>query len=447
MNELEFLARILLCLAFGAILGLETETRTGDKVPTSAKAEKERLGGLRTYVILTLFGGLAGILFAQGYPVFAYLMFISIAVVVLAAYILHVQYRQAFGLTTEISVLTAVLISFATTADIVPLQILLVIALVLALILSQKRGIGALINRVGHHEVEDVVKFLIIVFVIWPFLPDKTFYLTDLPNSQAIITSLNMPAELVQSLALANPYRLWLYVLLISGISLFGYFVGKFLGMRRAQAITAAFGGLVSSTSATVAFAHQAKHKSEVILQRLAGLALLANSTSFISLAVIAASINGFLAIIGEINWALMLSSLVIALIFFLRPHKENKIEYNVKYQPFSVGPAIKFILLLSVLRILVQLINYYFGDAGFILATSLSGLVGVDVATINIGETWAAGGITASLAAVTFFSTNIVNYAAKTAYGYLQGNKWFARWLGIGLAISATSALLVVIL
>lgn len=444
MADLEFLIRIVLCLAFGAILGLETETRSSDTKKSKSQIEKGRLGGLRTYMVLALFGGFAGIMFVQGYPLFAYLMFAAVSLIVLAAYILNVQYRQAFGLTSELSILTAVLISFATTAAIVPLQILLVLALILAFVLSQKKGVASFVSKLGHAEVEDIVKFLIVVFVIWPFLPDKTYYLADIPNALQFAQSLNIPADLASSLAVFNPYRIWLYILLISGINLFGYFVGRVLGQNKAQAISSVFGGLVSSTSAVIAFATQAKKRSGVIVQRLAGLGLLANAASFITLFVIAASIAGFPAVIFEVNMALMLSSLAVAVFYLLRPHKLNGIDYNVEYQPFSLGPALKFVFLLSVVRIIVQVVNYYFGNTGFIFANAISGLVGLDVATISIGETWALGNASTNLAAFTFLVTNFINYAAKTFYGRIQSNYQFTKWLGIGLAISAVVGLVV---
>lgn len=444
MQDLEIVLRILLCLGFGAMLGLETETRTDKTSKTKTEIEKGRLGGLRTYMILSLFGGFAGIMFAQGYPLFAYLMFAVVSLIILSAYVLNVQYRQAFGITSELSILTAVLISFATTAAIVPIQILLVLALILAFILSQKKGADSLVSRLGHTEFEDILKFLIVVFVIWPFLPDRTFYLADIPNALDLAISLGLPTELTSNLAIFNPYRIWLYVLLISGINLFGYFVGRILGANKAQAISSVFGGLVSSTSAVIAFASQAKKKSGAVIQRLAGLALLANASSFLGLFVIAASIAGFTSVIGEITVALLLSSFVIAVFYLLRPHKLNGIDYNVEYEPFSLKPALKFVLLLSVVRIAVQIIEYYFGSTGFVFATAVSGLIGLDVATITIGETWALGQTTANVAALTFLITNMVNYAAKTVYGRVQSNSEFAKWMGAGLGISALVALVV---
>lgn len=447
MQDLEILIRIALCLAFGAILGLETETRSSDSKKTKTQIEKSRLGGLRTYMVLALFGGFAGIMFVQGYQLFAYLMFVVVSLIVLAAYVLNVQYRHAFGLTSELSILTAVLISFATTAGIVPIQILLVLALILAFILSQKKGIAAIVSRLGHGEIEDIVKFLIVVFVIWPFLPDKTYYLADIPNALGLVSSLGMPAELTNSLAIFNPYRLWLYILLISGINLFGYFVGRILGAAKAESISSVFGGLVSSTSAVVAFASQAKARAGRVVQRLAGLALLANAASFISIFVIAASISGFTSIISEITIGLMLSSLLVAVVYLLRPQKLNGIDYNIEYQPFSLGPAFKFVFLLSIVRIVVQVVDHYFGSTGFVFANALSGLVGLDMATISIGESWALGHVSAEVAAFTFLITNVVNYAAKILYARIQANGQFAKWLGLGLSISAGVALVIYLL
>jgi uncharacterized membrane protein (DUF4010 family) len=441
MSDIELLARLILCLALGAILGLETETRFSSHTSEAerSKTEKARLGGLRTYMILSLFGGLSGVMFAQGYPIFAYLMFIAIAVVVLAAYVLNVQYRKAFGLTTEIAVLITVLLSFAVTAQIMPLQILLGVALILALILSQKRGVGALISKIQHQELEDIVKFLIVVFVIWPFLPDKNFMLGDLAFLSPLYPVLHIPEALMQSLVVFNPFKLWQYVLLISGINLLGYFAAKGLGSRRGQLLSSIFGGFVSSTSTTVAFATRSKGVEKGYLRKFAAYVLIANAVSFLPLTIIAVSVDvDYASQILPLNLLFSATSLIAAFaLLAVKQAKPHQTGQQIKYEPFSLGPALQFVLLLTLVRVGVQVAQFYLGDTAFILTTALSGALGVDVALISIGEVASAGAISLQLAAITYIAVNTVNYIAKVLYSYMQGKSLFARLVASGLAFS----------
>lgn len=447
MPELEILARFILALGFGAILGLETETRA---IPTNEKErdllERERLGGVRTYTTLSLFGALSGLMFAAGYEIFAYLMFIAIATIVLAAYVLNVQYRQAFGMTTEVSILTTVLISFAATADIVSVQILIVLGIVLAFILSQKRGISSLAKRLAHQELEDVVKFLIAAVVVLPFLPDINIYLSQIPVMHDLLKNLGAPETLLNSLVILNPFRLWQYVLLISGFNLIGYFAHKTIGKHKGLLITGIFGGFVSSTATVVVFAHKAKHNARKHASReFAAIALVANGVSFIPMTLLASSINaefGYLVLM--MGLILLIASLIYATIIFATTKTDSDSNVDtVKYTPFSLGPAVEFVILLTLVRIAVQIAKFYFGDGAFLLVTALTGLIGVDVATISIAELVSAGTLTVPFALFAFLITNLVNFGAKTFYAYTQGDKYYAKSLAQGLAIIGAIACL----
>ena len=252
MTDIEILARLLLALGFGAILGLETETRATKEGQTKTQARKS-IGGVRTYMILSLFGALGGIFFDLGQPIFAYLVFFSVFAIVLAAYVLNVRYTRAFGMTTEIAILIAVLVGFAATAGIVSLQILVVLVVILTFILSQKRGVGRLTRRIAHEELIDVVSFLIVTLVVFPFLPDQDFLLREVPSVMELLRAVGIDAEKIGDLVLFNPFRLWQYVVLISGFNLVGYFANRVVGRSKGLLFTGIFGGFVSSTSTTVA--------------------------------------------------------------------------------------------------------------------------------------------------------------------------------------------------
>ncbi len=52
-----------------------------------------------------------------------------------------------------------------------------------------------------------------------------------------------------------NPFRVWLVVVAISGLSYLAYVLDRILGSSRGALVSAAFGGLYSSTVTTVALA------------------------------------------------------------------------------------------------------------------------------------------------------------------------------------------------
>src|SRR5258708_2368476 len=172
MTQTDLFIKILLTILFGAILGLETETRSRelDGEKHVKQQEKSRIGGVRTYTVLALFGGVAGILFTLGQFVIVYILFVAVILLIIAAYVLNVQIKHAFGLTTEIAVIITFTLGFLTTASLIPLWLILVILVLLTFFLSQKRGIGRLISKIQHKEVIDVIKFAMVAVVILPVL-------------------------------------------------------------------------------------------------------------------------------------------------------------------------------------------------------------------------------------------------------------------------------------
>jgi uncharacterized membrane protein (DUF4010 family) len=443
MTDLEILARILLALGFGAILGLETETRTTKEGHGSVRKAKallqRRIGGVRTYTVLALFGAVGGILFSQGYPLFAYLMFTAVFLIVLAAYIMNIQLERRFGMTTELAILITVLVGFAATSGIVSLQILLIVIVLLAFILSQKRGIELLTGKIAHEELQDVVKFAIVTIVVFPFLPNEEVYISSIPGLFDFLSSIGVQVELLRDLVVLNPFRLWQYVVLISGFNLLGYFANRIFGSSKGLLLTGMFGGFVSSTSTTVALAARSVgEKAEYMWRNLGGVALIANAVSFAQILVLAASASIiFFSSILSPSIAMVIGSLGIAVWFMSRSRKDVKEDIEIENQPYSIGPALKFAGVLILVRLIVQVVNFYMGDSAFILVTALSGLLGMDFATITLGELVQSSKIGLNIGLITFLLANGVNFVAKIFYSYIQGARDYARVVAIGLLVT----------
>lgn len=443
-GQLETFALILLSLLFGAILGLETETREIENKgkALAQKKEKERIGGVRTYAVISLFGGIAGLFFSMQQYVLVYILFLSVTGLILAAYILNVQIKHAFGLTTEIAVLISYILGFLTTAKLLPLWIILVILVFLILFLSQKRGIGALIHKIEHKEIIDVVKFSLIAIVVLPILPNANFKIIDL----ARLLGISLPSTEISNITIINPFSIWFIVVLVSGINLFGYFLSRIIGTRRGLLVTAAISGFLSSTSATISFAAKSKTKeNKGNYMSLAGATLIANAFSFITIAFLMFVNNRDFFIKAIAPFFLMfLAGCVIGTYYLYKNRSHAKHEIAIKYEPFSVLPAIKFVLIIVGITFVIQILQLFQVNNFLVVGiTALSGVTGMDPSTIAFSNLARDGVITMQIAVISLIVANTINFIAKIFYSFIGGSKQFALHVTFGLIMSAIIGLL----
>jgi uncharacterized membrane protein (DUF4010 family) len=169
----------------------------------------------------------------------------------------------------------------------------------------------------------------------------------------------------------------------------------------------------------------------------LGGAALIGNAVSFIELAVLSVSasaqffISSLPATIG-----MALSSAVMG-ILGLSGEKKKEESVDVEMEPFSITPAIKFVILLMIVRLAVQIVDICCGSTAFVIVTALSGVLGMDMATIAIGELVGKGSIDMGLGVFTYVLTNGVNFVAKAAFARTEGARTFFSLVWKGLLLS----------
>lgn len=448
MAETELILRIFLALIFGSVLGLESETRVVEIKGKNRAFEDEfqRLGGIRTYSVISLIGGIAGLLFTNGENTLVYLIFLSVILLIVAAYVLNVEFKHAFGLTTEIAIIITFLLGFLTTSDLVDLSVIIVILVLLTFFLSHKRGISLLVNKIRHKELIDIVKFGLIALVILPILPNESYTFLQLLE-YLDISRLNVSAE-VQNFVLINPFNIWLIVVLISGLNLAGYMLSKFIGTKGSIISTGILGGLISSTSTIIALANQTKKRNDYELSITnAGAAIIANAISFFQIALLILVSNDLLfqraipALVGMLIVGFGVGSIVIISL----AHAKTS-SFEIEYEAFSIIPALKFVSLIVVLKILIQFAALSSVDEVFTLVSALSGVTGIDATTIAIADLNKSATITLETALGAFMLANVVNFIAKAFYSFAFGSKEFAYTVATGLLITLIGSLVVFI-
>lgn len=439
ISQGELFIEILLTILFGAILGLETETRemeqSGKQV--ASKNEKERIGGVRTYTVISLFGGIAGLFYVLDQLTLVYILFVAIIGLIISAYVLNVQIKHAFGLTTEIAVLIAFILGFLTTSKLIPIWLILVILVMLAFFLSQKRGIGVLIKKVEHKEIIDVVKFALIAVVILPILPNTNIKLVDVTN----LIGFNLENANLGNINLLNPFNTWMIVVIVSGINLFGYFLTRIIGSQKGLLLTAAISGFISSTSAIISFAAKSKTKeNKNNVMSLVGASMVSNSFSFFTIGILMLVNNKEFFAKGIWSFLIMFIVGTLIGIYYLYKNKSSaKNDMTIKYEPFSVLPAIKFVLIIVGITLLIQVLQQFKVNEFLVLAiTALTGFTGMDAATIAYSTLAKEGAVTMQIGIISLVLANLINFIAKIIYGFIGGSQEFAKRLSFGLIITA---------
>jgi uncharacterized membrane protein (DUF4010 family) len=274
-------------------------------------------------------------------------------------------------------------------------------------------------------ELTDTLKFLVVIFILLPLLPD----------------------EALDPYGAFNPYKVGFLVVLISGISFVGYFLTRILGARKGLGLTGVLGGLTSSTAVTAAMAAQAK-KEPGLRSICAFSTVAANATMFARVLVVVAVLNTDLVM--RLAWsvgAMALVAAICAVVLWLIASKERPSGEGgqVKLEnPFSIVPALKFAAFFVGILFVAKLAKTYFGDQGLFAAAALSGLADVDAITLSIAEQANQASLALSVGAIGITIAVVSNSVVKTGIAVYAGGWKFGRLVGMCLGLATLVGLIV---
>lgn len=412
MDHVELFERLALALAIGVLMGVE---RGWDK---REDPDGHRAAGIRTFALIGLLGGVCG-WFAQslgGLPLLG--GFIAVSAMVVSGYVMRARTRPEVGFTTEIAELTA--FALAALAALGEGQAAAAGGVVATAFLGAKATLHDLIRRLEVLELRAVIKLLLISVVLLPVLPNQGYG----------------PGEVL------NPYKLWLLVVMVAFISFLGYFAIKLAGPRIGSLLTGVFGGLASSTALTVSFARMGRNSPPMQAVLAAGV-VVANTTMYVRLWVIVLVLN------QPIGWrlavplgAMALAGLVGSWVLWRAREDETKPGTTTLSNPFELGMAVKFAILLAVVMLASQMLQSWAGSAGLYLLSALAGLADVDAIALSMVQ---MGGreVALTVAATSITIAAFVNTGVKVALvGGLCGGIMVRRVAWVMAAVIAAGAL-----
>jgi uncharacterized membrane protein (DUF4010 family) len=360
--------KILLTLFLCFLIGLEREEHR-------AAGQRYSFGGVRTFPLIGLTGYAMALLSGQqmlpltfGFGVIGAFLWLS--------YQHKLQTYNEAGVTTEVSGLITYVIGALVSRD--QFWIATTIAIVSMLLLELKEFLENLTTRIPAVEILTFTKFLLLTFVILPIVPNKDF------GPFAV-----------------NPFKAWLIVVAISGVSYGSYLLQKLSKGKGGIRLSALLGGLYSSTFTTVVMAKEAKTAGTP--HTYAGGILIASGVMYFR----------FLALIGIFNLQLMNRLLIPFLVLGAigsaggwawscltdAATTETKPAYSTR-NPLELGSAFLLGLVFLVVLVATNFALIHLGNGGIYGMAVISGLAPVDPFIMGLTQT--AGKMTSMGLAVT---------------------------------------------
>lgn len=389
----------LVACAIGLLLGFERERSHNRTLPA----------GSRSFALLALFGAVAA-----SFGLWAVVVgLVGIAVLMALAYFRTSE--EDPGTTTEIAALVAYLLgALAYTQTAIAVALAVVVA---GLLVSKDRIHRFARDIVTEVEMDDAIKFFVVAFVILPMLPNQS----------------------LGPYGVLNPAKVWLLVVLLTGIGWLGYLGVRALGAERGLLVTGLAGGFVSASATTATMGR---------LSRTAGVRAPLASALAASLATFAQ----LLIVIGYVDphvlqrlWPPVVAGAVVlagvAAYVYRGAVRDNhgadaEAVAAPPSRPFALRPA----LILTAVLVFALLLGRWgadvLGPRGAVLAAFGAGLADAHAGSVAAASLAAKGDITVTTALVAVAAALGSNLLVKVALAFSAGGRRFGLGFVAGMAV-----------
>jgi uncharacterized membrane protein (DUF4010 family) len=372
-------------------------------------AQSRRPGGIRTFPMLALGGGVlylldpsrfvpftAGLLVLGGWLIVYYWAYVGAA-----EKQGEPQGEPNVGIVVPILNIQAYLLGAAALA--LPPWVAVTMTVVAVLLLTGREQLHALARRVELKEIVTAGQFLVLTGIVLPLLP-------------------NQP---VTTLTPITPRQVWLALVVVCTFSYVSYLAQRYWAAAAGGLWMAALGGLYSSTAATVVLARQAKAEPALRRQAQAGITL-ATAIMYLRILAIVAIFN------LELARALLLPMCALSIAGFafcaiqyrwrVGADKQSPqatrpaMQLAASANPLELGAAAIFALLFVAVSLVTVLVKSQLGISGIYALAAIVGISDIDPFVLNLAQGGIAGIANAALAAAILIAASS-NNVLKAAY------------------------------
>lgn len=397
---------IALVFAMAFFIGLEREEH-------KQQATTYSFGGVRTFPLVGLVSYALALLSSP--PLIPW----AVGFVVVGAFLLLSYHRKLTddapsGMTTEISALATYVVAGLVQRE--HYWLASTMAVLSVLLLELKSALEGLTRKVASSEIITVAKFLVLSVVILPMVPNADF------------TRFHV-----------NPFKTWVVVVAVSGVSFASYVLQRALKGRGGVVLSAVLGGAYSSTVTTIVLARQAKRENKPNL--FAGSVLAASGVMYARLVLLLAFFDGALARrLAPAFTGLSLVAIGTGILISRRGDERSAAAQasTESRNPLELRTAFVFATAFVVIVVLTDLARDYLGRVGLYALAAIMGVTDVDPFILGIAQSGAtATPLRLAGAAVIIAASS--NNVAKAIYAFVVADRVTGKrsvGLLIGLAI-----------
>jgi uncharacterized membrane protein (DUF4010 family) len=383
----------------GAAIGAEREWSG------HASGAGARFAGVRTFTLLGLTAGMAGVLFRSA-PELATVLVAGAVALVVVGY--AAASRRSVEATTEVAAL--VVIAAGLLDGLGELRLASGVIAITWLLLIEKSSLHDFVFRIDDAEMRAAARFAVMAIVILPLLPAGPY----------------------GPWGGIRPRTLWMFVLLFSGLSFLGFLARRAIAAERGVIVAGMLGGLVSSTAVTIAFGRASREAKAPVVALAAG-AIAASTVMFPRLIVV----NGILEpSVAMAVWPTLAIATVVGALVVLAQRRAAHAEAAAApppSNPLELGTALRTAAVLQLVLFIVAAVRQRFGDAGFLVTSVLVGLTDTDALTLAVATAVGAG-LAPDVGAQAIAYGSVSNTVFKLGAAIVVGAPAYARRVALGL-------------
>jgi uncharacterized membrane protein (DUF4010 family) len=232
-----------------------------------------------------------------------------------------------------------------------------------------------------------------------------------------------------------NPFKIWLMVVLIEGVSLAGFFAWRLTDSRRGILLTGVLGGLVSSTATTFVQARKVK-LGESPPVPAAFVILLANATMIVRvLTIVSIAAPSIAAAVSAALVPALPLSVPAFLVLWKATRREGRAGAQDYENPSHLRAALTFAVLYTLTLLASAWASSRFGAGGAYATAAVSGVADVDAITLSAADLARSGSVDARVAATMVALAVSTNLVVKTTIAGVAGGYALGRVAAAALA------------
>jgi uncharacterized membrane protein (DUF4010 family) len=383
---LELAGRLLLALALAVFLGLAFEE-------VYKRQERSRPGGVRTFPMLAVSGAMLYLI--EPHYALAFIGGLFALALWLHAYLRSApQGPNATSLVIPASNLLAYLIGPVALTQ--PTWMVVGVSVTAVILLGTREQLHRLTQVVEQEELLTAGKFLILVGIILPLVP-------------------NQPVTAATPL---TPYNVWLAVVAVCTLSYLNYLLQKYISTRNATLLPAILGGLYSSTATTVILAKRQREVGVARSDLTAGI-VAATAVMYLRLGIVIALFDVHLArALAPALAALFLLGAAMAA-YEWRRTRQLQLVANLSISvinPLQIPTALIFACVFVIISVVTVWVRVTFGQTGVLAMAAVVGATDIDPFVVNIAQGGVVGLSISTLSAAILIAASS-NNIAKAIY------------------------------